>query len=424
MDNAYAGMTYGSHDIVPKEAWIIYSRASDHMTGNLRLLSNPLNLHNQSRINLPNGETSVISHKGSVLINTTLTLNDVLHVPTFKHNLLSVQKLSRDEHCKVIFEPTSCTIIDQATAQVKGKGQAINGLYYFIDNTSSLSSKPHISTAANSMHIPDMIQGIPPLPPSVLWHHRLGHAPLDRIRKLAPFYHLAPTTGEVCIICPLAKFTKKPYSLSPSRASQPFSLVHIDIWGPYRVPTKTNYRYLSSSPAQGILLTNQSQATLTAYCDSDWAGCSVTRRSTSGFCILLGQSPISWKAKRQSIVARSSGEAEYRAMALTICEVMWLKKLFKDLGLKHTGITTLYCDNKAALAIASNLVHHERMKHVDIDYHFIRDQVNAHTVHPTYIPSHSQVADVFTKILTTTQHAHLLHKLGVRPSSSQLEGEC
>ncbi|XP_057530143.1 uncharacterized mitochondrial protein AtMg00810-like [Amaranthus tricolor] len=96
-------------------------------------------------------------------------------------------------------------------------------------------------------------------------------------------------------------------------------------------------RYLSSSPAQGILLTNQSLATLTAYCDSDWASCSATRRSTSGFFILLGKSPISWKGKRQSIVARSNGEADYRAMALTICKVIWLKQLFKDLGLKHIG---------------------------------------------------------------------------------------
>ena len=111
-------------------------------------------------------------------------------------------------------------------------------------------------------------------------------------------------------------------------------------------------------------------------------------------------------------------------MALTICKVIWLKQLFKDLGLKHIGITILYYDNKAAWAIASNPIHHERIKHVDIDYHFIREQVNANTVQSTNIPSHSQVADVFTKILTTTQHAHLLHKLGVRPSSSQLEGEC
>ncbi|XP_056695762.1 uncharacterized mitochondrial protein AtMg00810-like [Spinacia oleracea] len=74
-------------------------------------------------------------------------------------------------------------------------------------------------------------------------------------------------------------------------------------------------RYLAGSTDQGILLANTSAAKLTAYCDSDWAGCPSTRRSTSGFCILLGNSPISWKSKRQSVVARSSAEAEYRSMA-------------------------------------------------------------------------------------------------------------
>ena len=165
---------------------------------------------------MPNGKNSVISHKGSVLINTDLTLNDVLHVLTFKHNLISVHKLSKDECCKVLFEPTSCTIIDQTTSKVKVKGQAIHGLYYHIDNTSLLSTIPHNNPVANSILNPDLIQGIPPLTPSVLWYHRLDHAPLDWIKKLEPFSYLTPTAGEVCITCPLTKFTKKPYILSQS----------------------------------------------------------------------------------------------------------------------------------------------------------------------------------------------------------------
>lgn len=177
-------------------------------------------------------------------------------------------------------------------------------------------------------------------------------------------------------------------------------------------------RYLSGSSSQSIFLTNTSNAQLTAYCDSDWAGCPTTRRSTSGFCILLGTSPLSWKAKRQTIVARSSAEAEYRAMALTICEIMWLKQLLKDLGLTNTLPTTLYCDNNAALSIALNPVHHERMKHIEIDNHFIREKVHDKTIQPQYIPSHSQLADIFTKVLPTSQHTKLLSKLGVRSSSS------
>lgn len=174
-------------------------------------------------------------------------------------------------------------------------------------------------------------------------------------------------------------------------------------------------RYLSGSPNQGILLASSSAAQLSAYCDSDWAGCPVTRRSTSGFCVMLGHSPISWKSKRQSVVARSSAEAEYRSMALTVCEVMWLKQLLKDLGLSNMKSVPLFCDNQAALAISANPVHHEKTKHVAIDCHFIRDQAQAGLVQPTYIPTSKQLADVFTKQLSVTQHQALLGKLGVSP---------
>ena len=177
-------------------------------------------------------------------------------------------------------------------------------------------------------------------------------------------------------------------------------------------------RYLAGSPSQGILLANKSTAKLQAYCDSDWGGCASTRRSTSGYCILLGDSPISWKSKRQSVVARSSAEAEYRSMALVICEVMWLKQLLKDLGLKCLGQTPVHCDNQAALAIAANPVHHEKTKHVDIDCHFIRDKTTEGVITPTYIPSKQQLADVFTKLLPTQQHQLLLSKLGVQNSPS------
>ena len=177
-------------------------------------------------------------------------------------------------------------------------------------------------------------------------------------------------------------------------------------------------RYLAGAPGQGILLANHSQAKLSAYCDSDWAGCPSTRRSTTGFCILLGGSPISWKSKRQSVVARSTAEAEYRSIAMTVCEVMWLKHLLKDLGVKNMGSTPLHCDNQAALAIASNPVHHEKTKHVDIDCHFIRDTTTAGIITPAYIPSQHQLADVFTKVLPTKQHQSLLHKLGVQSHPS------
>uniref|UniRef100_A0A803LRV9 Uncharacterized protein n=1 Tax=Chenopodium quinoa TaxID=63459 RepID=A0A803LRV9_CHEQI len=167
-------------------------------------------------------------------------------------------------------------------------------------------------------------------------------------------------------------------------------------------------RYFSGSRSQGILLAADSAVELKAYCDSDWASCPITRKSTSSFCILLGDSPISWKAKKQQVVARSTAEAEYRSMALTICEVMWLKQLLKDLGLKSLKNTPLFCDNQAALALAENPVQHERTKHVEIDCHFIREKVIEGTVIPTYVKSSEQLTDLFTKVVSTEQYNQLL----------------
>ena len=172
-------------------------------------------------------------------------------------------------------------------------------------------------------------------------------------------------------------------------------------------------RYLRSTPDLGILLSANSSPTLTGYCDSDWGSCCDSRKSTTGFCILLGSAPVSWKVKKQTVVARSSAEAEYRAMATAYCEIIWLLSLLQDLGLTNLTPVTLYCDNQAALHISANPVFHERTKHIEIDCHYIRDQLIAQRIQPAYVTSHDQVADVFTKSLPVSQHQYLLSKLGV-----------
>ena len=172
-------------------------------------------------------------------------------------------------------------------------------------------------------------------------------------------------------------------------------------------------RYLIGTLSQGILLASSSAAQLTAYCDSDWASCPMTRKSTTGYCIFLGKSPITWKTKKQSVVSRSSAEAEYRAMAMTTCEVTWISALLKDIGVKNLPPTILKCDNQAALAIAANPVLHEKMKHVDIDCHYIRDQIQAGNIVTSQVQSSEQIADIMTKVLSTKLHNAHCDKLRV-----------
>ena len=99
---------------------------------------------------------------------------------------------------------------------------------------------------------------------------------------------------------------------------------------------------------------------------------------------------------------------------MTTCEVLWVKQLIKDLGITDCAPTPLFCDNRATLAIAANPVYHDRVKHIDIDCHFIRDQVASKSITPTFIPSTQHVVDMFTKVLPTHQQHQLMSKLGVR----------
>ena len=133
----------------------------------------------------------------------------------------------------------------------------------------------------------------------------------------------------------------------------------------------------------------------------------------TGWLVFFRQSPISWKTKKQNTVSRSSAEAEYRSMAAIICELKWLKGLLLSMGIQHPKAIKLFCDSQSAFHIARNPVFHERTKHIEVDCHFVRDAVTAGLIDPTYVPTHTQLADIFTKALGKSQFDTLLSKLGI-----------
>ncbi|XP_026451344.1 uncharacterized protein LOC113351605 [Papaver somniferum] len=162
-------------------------------------------------------------------------------------------------------------------------------------------------------------------------------------------------------------------------------------------------RYLKGTIGHGIFLSSSSVLSLHGYTDSDWAGCPLTRRSTTCYFVSIGSSPISWKSKKQPTVARSSAEAEYRVMANLTTELQWLRYLFKDLHIPCPLPITISCDNQAAIHIAQNPVFHERTKHKEIDCYFVHGKLMNGLILPKYLPSADQLADVFTKPLGAQQ---------------------
>ncbi|WVZ66178.1 hypothetical protein U9M48_015440 [Paspalum notatum var. saurae] len=188
---------------------------------------------------------------------------------------------------------------------------------------------------------------------------------------------------------------------------------------------KRTLRYVRGTSHLGLHLYSSSDTDIRAYSDADWAGCPDTRRSTSGFCVYLGDSLVSWSSKRQPTVSRSSAEAEYRGVANAVAECVWLRQLLLELGCTINKATIVYCDNVSAVYMAANPVHHKRTKHIELDIHFVRERVALGEFRVLHVPTDQQFADVMTKGLPTKVFETFRDSLCVRASkNAQTAGGC
>ncbi|GJU95629.1 retrovirus-related pol polyprotein from transposon TNT 1-94 [Tanacetum coccineum] len=176
---------------------------------------------------------------------------------------------------------------------------------------------------------------------------------------------------------------------------------------------KRIFKYLRGTVNRGLWYPKDSSIALTAYADADHAGCQDTRRSTSGSMQLLGDRLVSWSSKRQKSAAISSTEAEYIALSGCCAQVLWMRSQLTDYGLGFNKIP-MYYDNKSAIALCCNNVQHSRSKHIDIRFHFIKEQVENGVVELYFVNTEYQLADIFTKALGRERIEFLINKLGMR----------
>nr|KYP75334.1 Copia protein [Cajanus cajan] len=178
-------------------------------------------------------------------------------------------------------------------------------------------------------------------------------------------------------------------------------------------------RYLKGTMFLGLHLQpapSNSPLSIRAYCDADWASDPDDRISTSGASIFVGPNVNCWWSKKQTVVARSSAEAEYRSLALATAEALWIQTLLSELHVSH-HTPVVYCDNMSTVALAHNPVLHARTKHMELDLFFVREKVAANSLHVVHVPAIDQYADILTKALSPSRFCELRTKLKLVDSS-------
>nr|GEY14987.1 retrovirus-related Pol polyprotein from transposon TNT 1-94 [Tanacetum cinerariifolium] len=285
-----------------------------------------------------------------------------------------------------------------------------------------------------------------------LWHQRLSHLNFGTINHLARhglvrgLSKLKFKKDHLCSACAMGKSKKKPHKpKSEDTDQEKLYVLHMDLCGPMRVASVNRKKYIliivddysrihsvdqqaakviasiakvvapeptesTDSPSSKSV---DQDAPLPTYADADHAGCQDNRRSTSGSMQLLGDILVSWSSKRQKSVAISSTKAEYIALSGCCVQVIRMRSQLTDYGLGFNKIL-MYCDNKSAIALCCNNDQHSRSKHIDIRFHFIKEQVKNGVVELYFVNAEYQLADIFTKALCRERIEFLINKLGMR----------
>ena len=216
-----------SNVILPTNVWILDTGATSHMCCNPGLMHDIKPLTDSLSVKFPDGNTALVTHSGSVFLTPlSLVITNVLLIPSFHFNLISIGSLSSQIHSKIFFTATQCLVQDPVQMKELVLGNFIDGLYQLVSAPTPLPVLSAISPTSMT-----------------IWHKRLGHVPPSVISKISSLHTSNSTCSDHCTICPLAKQCRFPFNTSQSRADSPFDIVHCDVWGPYKIPTCDGCKY-------------------------------------------------------------------------------------------------------------------------------------------------------------------------------------
>eukprot|EP00171_Calliarthron_tuberculosum_P023718 IDg23718t1 len=208
--------------------------------------------------------------------------------------------------------------------------------------------------------------------------------------------------------------TRPDISFAVSRLAQFVECPTQALW----TAAKRILRYLSGTRTHGIIFKKDATFAPLGYSDSDWGGCKINRKSTSGYAFIMGGGAISWKSKKQGCVAQSSSEAEYMALAAAVKEAIWLSRIITFTNSIASPIpVNIFADNQGAIKMARNDASGTRTKHIDIQYHFVRDSLDKGLFSLQFCPTSNMTADILTRPLERILLEKHLEGLGVFPLS-------
>ena len=232
------------------------------------------------------------------------------------------------------------------------------------------------------------------------------HTPADsssRLVKLADgdeFVPKFPYPELVGTLMYIATCTRPDIALAVGEVAKFFERYNKSHW----TAAKRILKYVKTTQELGIIFSGTSKGEIIGYADANWAGDLDSRGSTTGYVFFLNESAISWKSKRQQTAATSTTGAEYMSLYSAAQAAVWLQRLLQDLNYGKDTSTVLYQDNQGCIALAKNPVYHTRTKHINIKYHYLREQVEREVIKLEYKPTDEMTADGFTKALLREKH--------------------